>query len=222
MIRKFCLSVLTAGLLVLPACRPGKILLTPIPERMDSLEGYATLRVTGEEGSARSKFAFLLVPPQHGRIEVSNFLAGTVSEMIFTGGRAFFVIPSRRIYWEGEEEGALDRILGFPLSLEEVTWMISGRWPDPSPAEWALSMDRSGRVLSGHRDELAFTVESFAESSPLPHRVSFSFPLSRGSLTILRIGFNSKPPAAAFSLVFRDRFQRKTWDEILENIHDSD
>lgn len=218
MIRKPWTAALVLALLLSPSCRPGKVLLTPVPERVESLEGYASLSVGREGESIRSKFSFLLIPVDRGQIEVSNFLAGTVGRMIFTGETAYFVVPSRRVFWAGAEEEAIDRFLGFPLTLAEVVHMISGRWP-VSTGGWVLHTGRGGRVVSGSREELAFRVEDFVPGTRLPRKIEFSHPTSRGRLTILRIGFNATPPDAAFSLEFRNRFQKKTWDEILELIH---
>jgi hypothetical protein len=214
--------LLAAGLLLGAACRPGKILQTPLPERIRSIEGYASLRIIEGGESTRSKFAFFLESPNRGRIEVSNFLAGTVYRMIFAERAAFFVVPSRRVFWEGTEEEVLDRFLGFPLSLEEVARLFSGRWPDPQPEDWALQRDGAGRVVSGARGELRFAVEEFLDGSVLPAGVTFSHSRSRGRLSMLRIAFNVAPRDGTFSLGFRDQFQRKTWDEILELIHDPD
>jgi len=222
-IRKPPLTIgLGALLLVLAACRPGRVLVTPAPERIESLEGYASLRITERGETSRSKFSFLLVLPHRGRIEASNFLVGSVYQMIFTPNGASFVVPSKRVYWEGKEEEVIYRFLGFHLSLDEVIRLFSGRWPDAAPEGWRLRKDARGRILSGSRGDLSFSVEDFAEGSSIPASIAYRYAGGEGRLRMLRIAFNRTPSDRAFSLDFKRRFQRKTWEEIFELIHDPD
>lgn len=55
-------------------CRPSPVILLPLPSEIERIEGYASLRISGDQGSSRSKFSFLFQLPHQGRIEVSNIL----------------------------------------------------------------------------------------------------------------------------------------------------
>ena len=129
---KFSVSIsLALALFVLICCRPSGVLLQPVPVNIDRIEGHASLKISGEQGSARSKFAFLFQLPHQGRIEVSDFLLGrTLYQIIIDGERAVFLIPSKRVYWEGGEEEIIDYFLGFRLSLDEMISLIKGKWEE--------------------------------------------------------------------------------------------
>ena len=63
-------------------CRPSEFLLAPLPSKIDRIEGYASIRVTGEGGTARSKFSFLFDLPHQGRIEVSHTFGRALYQII--------------------------------------------------------------------------------------------------------------------------------------------
>ncbi|MFC2158878.1 hypothetical protein ACFLT9_13680, partial [Acidobacteriota bacterium] len=115
-------------LLLFAACSPSHIFLTPVPKQIESIEGHAKLSLASEGGSGSSRFSFLFHMPDQGRIEVSNFLQGTLYQILIDRGEAFFILPSKRVFWQGEEEEIIDKFLGFGLKLEEMINLLSGQW----------------------------------------------------------------------------------------------
>lgn len=207
-------------------CRPARVLLTPFPSHIESFEGYARLRVTGDQGTAQSKFSFLFHLPGAGRIEVSDFLGRSLYQILITRLGTFFVLPSKKVYWQGPEEEIIDKFLGFPLSLEEIVVLISGREPQeggsPGMAAWTLDRDRRGRIRAGERGELRFKTQEFIQDTPVARVLIFEHPLTRGRLKILGIAFNRSVPAAAFDTAYLDGFESKTWEEIRGMIQNED
>jgi outer membrane biogenesis lipoprotein LolB len=222
--RLFIFAGLSVVLLVLICCRPSGILLRPVPANIERLEGHASLRISGERGSARSKFTFLFQLPHQGRIEVSDFLLGrTLYQIIVDRERAVFLVPSKKVYWEGEEEEIIDYFLGFRLSLEEMISLIKGEWEQRTPEvgreedreSWNLKRDEKGRVLAGTRENLHFEVKEFLSSSHIPRILIFQHQLNSGRLKMLRIDFNRPAKKKeAFSLSFLADYRRVSWEEI--------
>lgn len=211
-------------LFVLICCRPTGVLLQPVPANIERLEGHASLRISGEQGSARSKFSFLFQLPHQGRIEVSDFLLGrTLYQIIVDRERAVFLVPSKKVYWEGEEEEIIDYFLGFRLSLEEMINLIQGKWEEraqekgreKSMENWNLKKDERGRILTGRRGNLHFEVKEFLSGSHIPRILVFQHSLNSGRLKILRINFNRPAKGKeAFSLSFLTDYRRVSWEEI--------
>ena len=85
-------------------CRPSRISLLPLPSRIERIEGYASIKVTEERGSVRSKFFFLFKLPHQGRIEVFHMMGRTIYQIIVNEEKAVFLLPSKKVYWQGEEE----------------------------------------------------------------------------------------------------------------------
>jgi len=202
-------------LLFLLCCRPSPVLLTPVPPRIDSMEGYASLRYEGAQGSAKTKFSFLFVSPDQGRIDASDFLGRSLYQVIITEGQAYFVLPSKRVYWQAVEEEIVFRFMGFHLSLEEMASLLSGHWPENKPAfAWDLQRDGQNRIIRGKRGDLQFFVEDFVPETSIARQIFFSHPLNEGHLKILNIGFNQPLNERAFTTGFVRRFEEKTWEEI--------
>ena len=214
-------------LLILTGCLPTRVLLSPVPDRIERMEGYASLSLTGEEGSARSNFSFLFSLPDKGHIEVREFIIGSLYQIIITDGTAYFILPKKKVYWEGEEEEIIDKFLGFRLNLEEMISLFTGKWPAPIEGEetvsaWQLDRDSRGRILSGRREDLRFKVESFIEDTRLAQSFIFEHPASYGRLKFSHIDFNRPYNERAFSTAFQKRYQRKTWEEIQALLNDAD
>ncbi|UCE21828.1 MAG: hypothetical protein JSV46_06335 [Candidatus Aminicenantes bacterium] len=222
--RLFIFSGMSVILFLLICCRPTGILLQPVPANIERLEGHASLKISGEQGSARSKFTFLFHLPRQGRIEVSDFLLGrTLYQIIVDKERAVFFIPSKKVYWEGEEEEIIDYFLGFRLSLEEMINLIKGKWEGSTQAAgrdknvegWILKRDEKGRVLAGTREDLHFEVKEFLSGSHIPRILIFQHLLNSGRLKILRVDFNRPAKKKeAFSLSFLANYRRVSWEEI--------
>ena len=222
--RLFILTGLSIVLFLLTGCRPTGILLQPVPANIERLEGHASLKISGDQGSARSKFTFLFHLPHQGRIEVSDFLLGrTLYQIIVDRERAVFLVPSKKVYWEGEEEEIIDYFLGFRLSLNEMINLIQGKWEEEvrgagrekSTESWNLKRDERGRVLAGTRGSLHFEVKEFLSGSHIPRILIFQHPLNSGRLKIIRVGLNRPAKKKeAFSLSFLADYRRVSWEEI--------
>lgn len=205
-------------MLVLLQCSAPPVLLTPIPRQIVSMEGYASLRYEGAQGSAQTKFSFLIVSPDRGRIDASDFLGRSIYQVLITEGQAYFILPSKKVYWKAEEQEIVFRFMGFHLSLVEMASLLSGRWPETSQGnplfEWVLERDEQNRVVRGNRGDLQFFVEEFIPGTEIAHAISFSHPLNEGRLKIRNIGFNQALNEKAFSTGFIQRYEKKTWEEI--------
>jgi hypothetical protein len=182
------------------------------------MEGYASLRYEGAHGSAKTKFSFLFVSPDRGRIDASDFLGRAIYQVIITDRQAFFVLPSKKVYWKDTEQEIVFRFMGFHLSLEEIASLLSGRWPgdeekNPRTA-WILLRDKQNRVVSGRRGELQFSVGAFVDNTGIAHSIFFSHPLNEGHIKIRKIGFNQPLNERAFATGFIQRYEEKTWEEI--------
>lgn len=220
-LRKFCSAGTVLALVFFAQCRPSQILLSPIPRHLEGLEGYASLRLTGEQGSIRSKFAFLFQLPDRGRIDVSDAMGRTLTQILLSERKAYFILSSRKAYWQGTEEEIFSKFLGFQLSLEEIVNMMSGSWEtgraskkEREPERWTLDRDEKGRIRSGRRGDLAFKVEEFIGSSAVTRTLAFVHPLQKGRMKILHIAFNTQIKEDVFSTDFLRNYQQKTWEEM--------
>lgn len=207
------------ALLLLISCSFSRWTPPPLPSRIERLEGYASLRVRGESGSAKSKFSFLFQLPHQGRIDVTSVLGKTIYQIFIDKRRAFLVIPSKKVYWQGQEEEIIDKFFGFRLGLEDLVSLFSGQWKksEREPEEgWILEKDGQGRIVRGFKEDLIFVVEEFFKNSSVIRRLTFRHPLSSGQLKILAINFNQPLKGGVFVLIFLNKYERKTWAEIEE------
>jgi len=224
-------KVLTAGICIfftfLSACQPTRLTLAPLPPRIERIEGHASLRISGNQGSSRSKFAFVFQLPDRARIEVSGALGRVYYRIVIVEGEAYFVVPSRRVYWQAQEEQIIDKFLGFQLNLSEMINLLSGKWKSEGAEMeavaqgWSLEKDQEGRIISGQRGDLWFKITKFIDNTPFAHRLIFEHPLSSGELKILSIGLNKPIDDRVFSQQFLERYAPKTWEEIQELIGDA-
>ena len=219
-----CALLLSAG-----GCRTDRILLVPPSQEIEQIEGYASLRVSSADHTARSRFSFLFRLPDKGRLDVIDPLGRVPYQIFLLEGESYFVVPSKRIYWHGEERDILEKFLGFPLSLPEVIALISGYWFGSERTEalsweksWALEKDRRGRIQAGRRDTFFFTVEEFFDSSSWSKTVGYVHSLSEGRLKILSIQFNQPQKAETFSMSFLEGFASKSWEEIEAILNETD
>jgi hypothetical protein len=196
------------------------MLLSP-PSQIESIEGYASLRMSGEQGSVRSKFSFLFHLPHQARISVTDLLGRAVCQIIVDGEKAVFAVPSKRVYWQGEEEEVIDKFLGFSLSLDEVISLLSGEWDEGRGAEeekslegWSFERDEAGRIVFGQRGEFRFGIKEFFAKTPFARLIGFEHPLNKGSLKILSLSFNQPLKQETFSFSFLEGYKRKSWEEI--------
>lgn len=203
-------------------CRPSPVILLPLPSKVERIEGYASLRITGDQGSSRSKFSFLFQLPHQGRIEVSNILGRTLYQIIVAEEKAAFIVPSKRVYWQGEEEEIIRYFLGFRLNLYEMINLLSGKWEgeeigyegEEGIEIWSLAKDERDRIMAGQRGEFRFEVKEFFADTPFARILVFQHPLNRGRLKILRINLNQPLKKGTFSLSVLGKYERKSWAEI--------
>jgi hypothetical protein len=178
------------------------------------------LTISGDQGTARSKFSFLFALPDRGRIDVTGALGSVLYRIVINGGEAYFVVPSKRVYWQSQEEEIIDKFMGFRLSLAEMVNLLSGKWKDREMLQserlesWSFAEDRSGRIVSGQRENLWFKIEEFIGKTPFARRFRFEHPLSEGRVKVLSINLNRPIRPNVFSTKFIEKYQPKTWEEI--------
>jgi hypothetical protein len=187
------------------------------------MEGYASIRITGDEGTARSKFSFLFQLPHQGRIEVSHTFGRTIYQIIINEEKAAFILPSKKIYWQGEEDEIINRFLGFRLSLDEMIGLLTGKWRvrqmgmerEESREDWRFEKDKEGRITSGQRGDFQFEIREFFKKTSFARQLFFWHPLRRSRLKILSINFNRPvKKKGLFSLSFLKKYKQKSWAEI--------
>ncbi|MBM3298226.1 MAG: hypothetical protein FJY83_11600, partial [Candidatus Aminicenantes bacterium] len=143
-------------------CRPPAVRLQP-PDEVRSLEGYASLRLSGEGNAAKARISFLVRPPDRARVEVIDALGRVVLSFVLNGPEALLVVPAERVYCEADSREVTARFLGFALSPEEMAAVLSGVWPGAPPGGggplgWRLERDARNRVRRGSRGGASFEV----------------------------------------------------------------
>jgi hypothetical protein len=211
-------------LFALVGCRPSRVLLSPAPSEIESIEGHARVWLSQPEGT-RTKFAFALSLPDQGSIEVSDFLGRSLYRILVTPDAAFLVIPAKRVFWKGDEVEIFERFLGFPLDLNEMISLISGEWSEGPGArhlsDWQLERDERGRITAGQRGALSFVVGEFVSDTPFPRSLQFVHPGNTGRLKILKMEFNRPLEQKTFALDFLREYAAKTWEEIQDILNDA-
>lgn len=209
------------------SCTIPQVRISPPPSEIRRMEGYASLRTSNEQGTAKSKFSFLFQLPNQGRIDVSSILGKTLYQIIIQEGESFFIVPSKKVYWQGEEGEIIDKFLGFELKLHELVSILSGQWKekgerssDYGREEWFLEKDQAGRIKRGHRGDLEFEVIEFFKNTGVARRLAFQHSASQGRITILQLKFNNPVKKEVFSLHFLKNYQLKTWEEIEEMMNE--
>lgn len=215
--------VIAASVLLLAAaCRPGRIALGPVPERIESVQGYASIRTIRSGAASRARLAFRLVPPGMARLEALDPLNRTIFQVTVDGEEAVLVVPSRKAFWSGPRADVLDAGLGFPLSAAEMAGLLAGRGPDAPADEWALIRDGQGRIDSGSRRGFSFRVEEFFPRADVPRRISFTAEEASGTLTVLGLTFNAAAPGASAPLRIPPGYARLTKPEMTRLLRDED
>ena len=207
----------------LVSCWPARVSLPPLPEKIERIEGYASIKITGEKGSTRSKVSFLLQLPHKGRIEIFGFLGKTICQIYIVDESSLFVIPSKKVYWQGDEEEVIYKFLGFRLNLYEMISLLSGKWEGEDGRDlWDLERDGENRIIAGQREDLRFEVREFFLNAPIARQLVFEHPLNSGRLNILDMVFNRIIKKGAFSLAFLKKYEQKSWAEIEKILSDED
>lgn len=220
-LQKVRIIFLCIGLVFSFSCRSSHVLLSPYPDLIETIEGFASLRITGEEGYSRSKFSFFFSIPDKGKIEAFDFLGRTVYQIIIDKERAFLVVPSKKIYWESTEERIIDTFIGAKLTLSEVICFLIGEWDYlrekgeyNSQDPWIIKKDNEGKVIEGRKQDMSFTVSEYIEDTGLIRSLDFENRFQKGTLKVLGIDFNSPVKKSHFSLSFIKGFEEKSWEEI--------
>lgn len=202
-------------------CVPSRVLLSPVPSEIRSVEGYASLRIYGEDNTVRTKFSFLFLLPDQGDIVASNFLGQTIYRITITSNDAFLIIPSKKVYWKGREEEIIDTFLGFKLNMREMIALLTGEWQelgliqkDRKDQRWEFEEDQAGRIISGWRDSLRFAIEEFVNDSHLARVITFDSMFTTGRVRLIKAAFNKPVRSESFSTDFLQQYQRKSWEEI--------
>lgn len=202
-------------------CVPSRVLLSPVPSEIRSVEGHASLRIYGEDGTVRTKFSFLFLLPDQGDIVASNFLGQTIYRITITSDEAFLIIPSKKVYWKGREEEIIDTFLGFKLNMQEMISLLTGEWQelgliqkDRKDQRWEFEKDQAGRIISGWRDSLRFEIEEFVNDSHLARVITFESMFTTGRVRLIKAAFNKPVRPESFSTDFLQQYRRKTWEEI--------
>jgi outer membrane biogenesis lipoprotein LolB len=204
-------GVVLLAISALISCFPTRPSFSPLPPHVESIEGYASLRLTRDGETVKSRFSFLFLLPGQGRIDIFDPLGRTVSSLFIEADEAFFVLPSKKIYWETTREEALSRFLGFALAPQEMTAILSGKPEDLRG--WELLRDSRDRVYRGLRGDIQFEVRQFFDGSRLPQLLALAHGGDRGSLRILRLNFNEPLKKNAFRLSFLqdEKYTATTW-----------
>jgi outer membrane biogenesis lipoprotein LolB len=206
-------------------CRPSTVLLSPIPDQVETIQGFAALKINGSEGFSKSRFSFLFNIPDQSKIEVFDFLGRTIYQIIVKGNKAFLVVPSKKIYCQSTEKDIIEQFIGSRLSIEEVMSFLSGQWSLMKEKEikgdsWIIKRDSEGKVVQGAKHDMSFQVNEYIDDTPLIQSLEFENRFQKGELKVLSIDFNSPIRENLFSLSFMKNFKEKSWDEmykIIEN-----
>ena len=182
------------------------------PAVVERFEGYASLSLSGPEASSKTRLSFLFSIPQKGRMEGFDPLGRSLYQIVLEGEAGFFIIPSKKVYWQAGAEEITAEFLGFSLTLQEMTALLTGEWTASSG--WTLARDGRGRVVAGEKRNIRFEIKDFLDGGSLPRVVLFKNDSLSGRLRILRIHFNQPFKSPPFDLSYLNRFESKTREEI--------
>jgi hypothetical protein len=204
----------------LTACRPPVPSLTP-PPRFSAVQGLASLKISRDGRTSKSKFTYALALPNRGRIEVIDPLGRAVLQFLVEGEEAYLVLLSKKVYARGGRSEVLERLLGFPLDLDEIVALLTGRWGGEGEnplTGWTIERDGRGRAAAGRREGFGFAVLDFFPGGGVPRRLAFQGAPSEGTVTLLSLAFDR--PVAPLNLGFRDRFRALSWEDIERLLRD--
>lgn len=206
--------------LALAACAGRAPRLVPPAGEIAAVEGYGSASITGAEASIKGKFGFVFRTPGLGRVEAVDPIGRTVFLIVFRGGRAWFILPGRKVYAEDEAGVMMERFLGLALLPDEAVRLLSGTWAaGTGPGEaggWSVERDAGGRVVRGVRGEFSFAVRSFFPGDGVPREIGLEGPAASGRVKVLKLAFDPPPREEAFDTAFLRAYAPKTWDGILE------
>lgn len=211
-------AALLLGVALLLSCAVRPPRLVPPTGGVEALEGYASATVRGTEAAVKGKFAFLLRRPGLGRVEAFDPIGRTAFLVFLRGDRAYFVLPSKKVYAEEAPATMLERFLGVSFLPDELLRLLSGTLADEDAGGWDVERDEAGRVSRGARGEHGFAVREFFPGAGVPRVLELVGPGASGRMKVLSLGFNPPAREGAFDLPPLRAYALKTWDEIVELI----
>jgi len=212
--------LLSAAALI--SCHTSRPAVAPPPPTLESIEGFATIRLARDGETAKSKLSFVFRLPGQGRVEVLDPLGRTASILFLDNDVAYLVLPGRRAYWKSGREEVMSRLLGFALEIEDLAHILTGRADRLS--SWSLEKDGRGRVVRGRREELSFEIRQFFEPGPLPWLLVLSSAQDKGSLRVLKMSFNQPLKEKAFHYFFLEEggYRPAEWSEVERWLRETD
>jgi hypothetical protein len=225
--------VLLAGSLLivaaLTACVRRAPVLIPPSSGVEAVEGFGSASIIGTEASAKGKFGFVFRKEGLGRIEAVDPIGRTAFVIIFRQGRAWFILPGRKVYAEDSAGVMMERFLGVALEPREAVQLLSGTWMEGATCVtlkddvlfaddvWSFIDDDRGRIVEGSHDKFSFTVKSFFPGDAVPREIGLrSFLGTTDRVKVLRLGFNPPLRQEAFDVAFLRAYALKTWEGMLE------
>jgi hypothetical protein len=207
--------------------------LVPPAAEVVAVDGFGSASIVGTEASVKGKFGFVFRKEGLGRVEAVDPIGRTAFVIIFREGRAWFILPGRKVYAEDSAGAMMERFLGVALEPWEAVQLLSGTWgkggtrvtlrqnDDVVFADdvWSFIDDDRGRIVEGIHDKFSFKVKSFFPGDAVPREIELrSFVGTSGRVKVLKLAFNPAPRDEAFNTAFLGRFAAKSWDELLELI----
>jgi outer membrane biogenesis lipoprotein LolB len=202
--------------LLIGACSGPPPRLVPPTGGVEAVEGYGSASISGAEASVKGKFGFVFRRSGLGRIEAVDPIGRTAFLIHVRDGRAWFVLPGRKVYTEGDVRTMMERVLGIALSPGEAISLLTGGWPEAGA--WRVERDERGRVAHGSSGDYSFTVRTWFPGDAVPREVGVAGPAAAGRIKVLKLGFDPPERPEAFDTAYLRTFAPKTWDEILELI----
>lgn len=168
------------------------------------------------------RFSFLFSLPNKGRIESFDLLGRSLYFILIDKEKSFFVLTSKKVYWQGDVEEIISKSIGFPLNQYEMISLLRGQWnrevedfkAKGGLHKWHFKRDEKGRIVAGRRGEFRFEIKEFFPDSQFARLLFFYYSWSEGQLKILSINFNQPLKSEAFSSSFLKDYEPKTWAEI--------
>jgi hypothetical protein len=202
------------------ACAGRTPRLVPPSGEVSAVEGFGSASISGSEAAIKGKFGFVFRAPEQGRVEAFDPIGRTVFLIVFRDGRAWFVLPGRKVYSEDAAAVMMERFLGVALLPGEALRLLSGTWtaevPPGDTGGWRVERNASGRVVRGVRDGFAFSVKTFFPGDAVPKEIGLEGPAASGRVKVLKLNFNPAPREGTFDTAFIRAYAPKTWDEILD------
>jgi hypothetical protein len=202
------------------ACVRRPPVLIPPSEAVQAVEGFGSASISGAEASIKGKFGFVFRRPGLGRIEAVDALGRTAFVILFREGRAWFVLPGRKVFAEDGAAAMMERFLSIALLPDEALGLLSGTWSgagaEDEGAGWRIERDDEGRIGRGASGDFSFAVRAHFRGDGVPRELDVAGPGASGRVRVLKLGFDPPPRDEVFDTAFLRAYAPKTWEEILE------